>query len=82
MTITASNVIIKQKIPFNELKIEKEIGSGNYGKVYLGKWKEIPVALKFCEVEGNADEFLSEINIQMYFDFRLNFLFFLFVRFD
>jgi predicted Ser/Thr protein kinase len=74
LIITALNTSTtkKQKIPFNELKIEREIGSGCYGKVYLGKWKGISVALKFCELEGNVDEFISEINVQMYFDFHLN----------
>jgi predicted Ser/Thr protein kinase len=57
LIITAPNVNIKHKIPFNELKIEREIGSGYYGKVYLGKWKGISVALKFCELEGSVGEF-------------------------
>jgi serine/threonine protein kinase len=77
MSTTNTSTTKKQKIPFNELKIQREIGSGSYGKVYLGKWKGISVALKFCELEGSVDEFISEINVQMYFDFHSNLLIFI-----
>jgi hypothetical protein len=58
-----------QQIPFNQLVIEKEIGLGRRGKVFLGSWKEKQVALKFCEVEGAIDEFVTEMNVLLYLHF-------------
>jgi len=52
-------------IPFNELIVDKIIGEGRYGKVYLGKWNKIPVALKFCGVAGSINEFIDEANIMI-----------------
>jgi hypothetical protein len=54
------------QIGYNELVIEKEIGEGSYGKVYLGRWNDAPIALKFCRNKGNIDEFNSEIKIMVY----------------
>jgi predicted Ser/Thr protein kinase len=48
---------------FDELAIEKEIGEGGYGKVYLGKWSGAPVALKFCRKKGKIDEFIKEVKL-------------------
>jgi hypothetical protein len=50
-------------ISFNELTLEREIGEGSYGKVYLGKWNNIPVALKFCKNKGRIEEFMNEVKL-------------------
>jgi predicted Ser/Thr protein kinase len=40
------------EIPLNELETVQEIGSGTYGRVCVGKWKnKYRVALKFCQNE-------------------------------
>jgi predicted Ser/Thr protein kinase len=53
-------------IPFKELLLEKEIGEGSFGKVFLGKWNNISVALKFCRRKGKVEEFMKEANLMMY----------------
>jgi serine/threonine protein kinase len=63
----SSSASIKHtEISFNNLIIEKELGEGSYGKVYLGKWNYSPVALKFCKKGLDADDFLRELKILMY----------------
>jgi hypothetical protein len=52
-------------ISYTELVIEKQIGEGSYGKVYLGKWNEGLVALKFCRNRGKLDEFIHEMSLMM-----------------
>jgi len=53
------------EIPFDDIKIEKEIGEGNYGRVCVGKWKKHRVALKFCQNKGKMDEFMREANLMV-----------------
>jgi serine/threonine protein kinase len=54
------------EIPLNELEIGSEIGSGNYGRVCVGKWKnKYRVALKFCQNRGKIDEFMREANLMI-----------------
>jgi predicted Ser/Thr protein kinase len=55
--------LTQSQIAFTELVIEKEIGEGSYGKVYLGKWNHAPVALKFCRKKGKLDEFMHEVKL-------------------
>jgi hypothetical protein len=67
-TITQSaNSLLKrsQVITFTELKVEKKIGTGSYGKVCLGQWNAAPVALKFCRKKGNLEDFMREIRLMM-----------------
>jgi len=52
------------RISLNELIVEKEIGEGSFGKVYLGKWHNAVVALKFC-ISGKIEEFIQEINLMI-----------------
>lgn len=53
------------QISFNEIVVEREIGEGSYGKVFLGKWNDAPVALKFCRNNVSIEEFNSEIKVMM-----------------
>jgi predicted Ser/Thr protein kinase len=51
--LSPSEILLpRSQITFNELKIEKELGEGSYGKVCVGKWNSAPVALKFCKKKG------------------------------
>jgi len=34
------------RIIMGEITVEKKLGTGHYGAVYLGKWQDAPVALK------------------------------------
>jgi predicted Ser/Thr protein kinase len=56
----------RSQISFSELVVEKEIGEGSYGKVYLGKWNHAPVALKFCRKKENIDDLIREVKVMMY----------------
>jgi predicted Ser/Thr protein kinase len=51
------------QIIFKEIVVEIEFGEGSYGKVFLGKWNDAPVALKFCRNNVKFDEFISQIKI-------------------
>jgi predicted Ser/Thr protein kinase len=55
----------KHLIPFADVKIERELGKGSYGKVYLGQWDGAPVALKFCKEKEGLDNFLKEANLMV-----------------
>jgi hypothetical protein len=70
--LSSISPIKRSQISFNELTIEKEIAEGSYGKVYLGKWNGVSVALKFCKRKGNLDEFLNEVKLMLYVLFILN----------
>lgn len=59
-------VLKHSQIAFNELVIEKDIGTGSYGKVCLGRWNHAPVALKFCRKKENIDDLAREVSIMMY----------------
>jgi hypothetical protein len=54
------------QITFKEIVFENEIGEGSYGKVFLGKWNDAPVALKFCRNKGDMIDFMKEIHLMMY----------------
>jgi len=44
----------ESQISLNEIAIVKELGEGNFGKVFLGKWRAAPVGLKFYKTRKNA----------------------------
>jgi serine/threonine protein kinase len=58
--------LLPSEIPLNELEIGNEIGSGTYGRVCVGKWKnKYRVALKFCQNRGKIDEFMKEASLMI-----------------
>jgi hypothetical protein len=54
------------QITYNELSIEREIGEGSYGRVYVGNWNGTRVAIKFCRNKTKLDEFMHEVRLIMY----------------
>jgi predicted Ser/Thr protein kinase len=56
----------KNRIPFEQIEIEKELGKGSYGKVCLAKWNGAPVALKFCKEKEGLEDFLREVALVVY----------------
>jgi predicted Ser/Thr protein kinase len=62
-TVFPSPSVRRSQITFMELTVEKKIGTGSYGKVYLGRWNAAPVALKFCRKKGNLEDFVREIRL-------------------
>lgn len=68
MSQTMMNVLATEKsflTSVTSLKVEKELGSGSFGKVYVGKWRQTKVAMKFCNVPGKLDEFVQEASLMM-----------------
>jgi predicted Ser/Thr protein kinase len=59
-------VVQHSQLFFNELVVDKEIGEGGYGKVFLGKWNGASVALKFCKKQKNVEDFMRELKLMMY----------------
>lgn len=63
--IVASVVQHNFTIPYKELKFNREIGSGDNGKVYEGEWQQTQVALKISTV-GTSEDFLKEARLMVY----------------
>jgi predicted Ser/Thr protein kinase len=61
--ISEFELLRKTQISFTELVVEREIGEGSYGRVYLGTWNGAPVALKFCPKKAQNEDFFSEVRI-------------------
>jgi predicted Ser/Thr protein kinase len=64
------SLTMRSEISFKEIVVEKKIGEGSYGRMFLAKWNEAPVALKFCRNKGSVDDFISEIKIFMCVSFH------------
>jgi hypothetical protein len=66
--VSSSNVELakKHQISFQDISVEKELGKGSYGRVYLGRWNGAPVALKFCKEKEGLEDFWKEANLMMY----------------
>jgi hypothetical protein len=54
------------QIGFNEFVLEREIGEGSYGKVYVGNWNGTHVALKFCRNKAKVEDVINEMKLLMY----------------
>lgn len=55
----------KRLIPYKSVTLEKEIGAGSFGKVYLGKWQATKVAVKIGNATISTADFLKEAEFQM-----------------
>jgi len=66
MSICEISTSLSGVIRFNDIFVEKEVGEGSYGKVYVGKWNGAHVALKFCKNKGQIEEFINEMKLMMY----------------
>jgi hypothetical protein len=51
--------------PASSIKLDRELGSGSFGKVYDGKWQQTQVAFKYCNVPSKMEEFLHEAALMM-----------------
>jgi predicted Ser/Thr protein kinase len=63
--LVSQKVLKYSQISFDEIIVEKEIGEGSYGKVFVGKWNNGKVALKFCRNKGNIENFMKECEVMM-----------------
>lgn len=43
-------------VSFNDLQLEKQIGEGSFGRVYMAKWNETLVAVKMLSSVGNSTD--------------------------
>ena len=57
----------KYSIHYEELHFIKKIGKGSFGKVYLGEWEKMTVAVKICSTmdTNQINEFLEEAKMMM-----------------
>jgi serine/threonine protein kinase len=53
------------RIPFKDLILKEEIGSGAYGKVYVGEWEKTEVAIKLNQRIANMENFLHEATLMV-----------------
>jgi GAF domain-containing protein len=54
---TSSKVNLKPaRPPFVDVKLNKKVGQGSFGKVYYGQWLGSPVAVKVVEWKGARDK--------------------------
>lgn len=54
-----------QHINFNEMTLGRSIGEGAFGKVYEGKWKTRPVAIKMLICQDFTPEILAEFESEV-----------------
>ncbi len=51
-------------IQYSDLKLGREIGSGDFGKVYEGRWQNAQVAVK-VNTEGDWSNFYNEADLML-----------------
>lgn len=54
------------QIPYYELAFDRKLGEGHFGKIYLGRYREQPVAIKLLEgqlTSQDKQQFLREVQI-------------------
>jgi len=54
-----------REINIQELKIDKELGRGNFGIVYLGYWNNISVAIKTLQLTSGSSPYYGEPDINL-----------------
>jgi hypothetical protein len=59
--VLPSNMIIN----FKDLKFGKELGSGDFGKVFEGDWQKSKVAIK-VSTSGDMESFYNEAELMLY----------------
>jgi hypothetical protein len=65
-TLMAGSVphsVANTKITSSQIKLDKEIGSGNYGKVYIAKFNNAKVAVKYYHQIEALQDFQHEANL-------------------
>jgi len=60
-TTTESN---RMAIPYSSLVFKREIGSGSFGKVFIGEWQRTVVAIKVATM-ASPEEFTQEAQLSM-----------------
>ncbi|KXS19920.1 kinase-like protein [Gonapodya prolifera JEL478] len=59
---TADSLLEGFIVPYAELKLEKKLGGGAFGEVYLGWWRTDKVAIKVLK-GGDNREFMNELKL-------------------
>lgn len=54
----------RMAIPYASLVFKREIGSGSFGKVFIGEWQRTVVAIKVATL-ASPDEFTQEAQLSM-----------------
>jgi serine/threonine protein kinase len=54
----------KLEVSHKDVILKHEIGAGAFGKVFIGEWQKVTVALKFSSV-GNTEEFKQEAKLMI-----------------
>eukprot|EP00029_Vermamoeba_vermiformis_P009922 TRINITY_DN510_c0_g3_i1.p1 TRINITY_DN510_c0_g3~~TRINITY_DN510_c0_g3_i1.p1 ORF type:complete len:1064 (+),score=137.54 TRINITY_DN510_c0_g3_i1:207-3398(+) len=52
------------KVPYSDLKFKTELGAGAYGKVFIGEWQLVKVALKI-NTSATGDDFAREAKLMV-----------------
>lgn len=59
MTLLHADRCVGQQVLWKDLEIQKQIGEGSFGKVFLAKWRETTVAVKqliYTGISGSLEE--------------------------
>lgn len=55
-------------VPYTAIRFLREIGSGSFGRVYIGEWQKTTVAIKVCVslTEESTEDFIGEAGVMTY----------------